>query len=1006
MRQKNRHLVLALFGVLVFACLFVGVGQVQADYIVSGVYSDTPPTESTRPEVVSPETSLVLDRLSGSQRPLESPGGASRRFIEDLNETAFIDFDDVTAPCLFTATQALRDEYAAVGVAFEGPGPLDGGAILDECGGFDVTGHSIPNFLAFNSGLTLSTGGIPRGPETMHFDPAVNYVQFLAGNRDGGTLTAEAYDALDNLIASDSITMQPELQPVILSASGIIKVVVSCTDNVWVIDDLTFVQGDVSGNVLWDLYHGVYLDYEPAGRYSNLVSLLATSGFSIDANDSGVLALDLNNYDIIVINVASAWDSAYSTEEITAITNFVNNGGGLLILGDNAGCPNANINPLAQAYGTTLGLSNVEPLDTFVTDFTSHPIFNGVSELYMRAAGEIDGTPPSEEVSWYGSLPLVAIASEGGNVAMLGEFSLWENIYIDTSDNQLFAINTFRWLLGGEWYYGPSLNYARYGLDVVEHNGKIYAIGGSYEDEKLEVLDTDSGSWVELQSLPTGQELLAAALVGNKIYTMGDYGPDVTCQIYDIGTDTWESGPDIPIALQWATAEAIGDKIYLIGGFAPGALNTLYILDTVSNEWSQGSNMPSAIQIPASAVYGNQIYVFGTGQYYKYDVATDFWSLFPGPPSGHGYAAETVTVGGKIYLIGGNVGYVYEAFKTVEIYDPVSQTWAEGPELNIGRYQFGASYSNGKIYAIGGRDENGEPLSSVEIYDVPQATYGDELAVDFGSSGLWHHDGSTWTQLNGQNPEGMEEWNGGLASDFAASGLWNYDGSSWNLLTTLDPEAMKVWDDGLAVDFSSTGLWNYNGSSWDLLTTNDPQDMESWANGLAVDFGTFGLWNYNGSSWDLLTTSDAQDMRSWTNGLAVDFGTFGLWNYNGSSWDLLTTNDAEGMEAWSGGLAVDFDTFGLWNYNGSSWGLLTTSNAELMAAWANGIAVDFGGTGLWSYDGSSWDLLTTSDAQDMEGWATSLAVDLGASGLWNYDGSSWESLTGLDSEDIIDVDLY
>lgn len=124
MRRKNRHLVLALFWVLVLTCSLVGIGQAQADYIVNGVYSDTPPPVSTRPEVVSPETRLVLDMPAGIQRPLESPGSASRQFIENLNDTAFIDFDDVTAPCLFIATQALRDDYAAVGITFEGPGSL------------------------------------------------------------------------------------------------------------------------------------------------------------------------------------------------------------------------------------------------------------------------------------------------------------------------------------------------------------------------------------------------------------------------------------------------------------------------------------------------------------------------------------------------------------------------------------------------------------------------------------------------------------------------------------------------------------------------------------------------------------------------------------------------------------------------------------------------------------------------------------------------------------------
>jgi hypothetical protein len=183
----------------------------------------------------------------------------------------------------------------------------------------------------------------------------------------------------------------------------------------------------------------------------------------------------------------------------------------------------------------------------------------------------------------------------------------------------------------------------------------------------------------------------------------------------------WQTGPDIPGELYWATAEAVGNKIYLIGGWQPGGqgvLDTLYILDTLTDTWTQGSNLPTGIQIPASAAYGNQIFVFDSGVCYKYDIATDDWSPCPAPPSGHGNASEAVTVGNRIYLIGGNFGNIYEAFKTVEIYDPVSETWTAGPELNVGRYQFGGEYANGRLYAIGGRDANAQALSSVEVLEL------------------------------------------------------------------------------------------------------------------------------------------------------------------------------------------------------------------------------------------------------------------------------------------------
>ena len=161
--------------------------------------------------------------------------------------------------------------------------------------------------------------------------------------------------------------------------------------------------------------------------------------------------------------------------------------------------------------------------------------------------------------------------------------------------------------------------------------------------------------------MPEGQSGLAAARVDDQIYTFGSYGVEDTTQIYDISEDTWSSGPSLPSGMYWETAEAIGDKIYVIGGYAMGPpLNTVHILDTATGTWSQGEPMPQSVQIPSSAVYNGEIYVFPIN--YKYSPSTDSWTSFTAPPSGHGYAAEAVTVGDAIYLIGGSAGYIYEAY--------------------------------------------------------------------------------------------------------------------------------------------------------------------------------------------------------------------------------------------------------------------------------------------------------------------------------------------------------
>ncbi|MHC4421461.1 MAG: hypothetical protein ACYS1E_12810, partial [Planctomycetota bacterium] len=53
-------------------------------------------------------------------------------------------------------------------------------------------------------------------------------------------------------------------------------------------------------------------------------------------------------------------------------------GGTILILADNVGCHNGNINPIAEALGTTTGIANIEPYDTFFSNFAPHPIFEGI----------------------------------------------------------------------------------------------------------------------------------------------------------------------------------------------------------------------------------------------------------------------------------------------------------------------------------------------------------------------------------------------------------------------------------------------------------------------------------------------------------------------------------------------------------------------------------------------------------------------------------------------------
>jgi hypothetical protein len=208
------RLFLLLIAVVVLT--LTGPGLAYAD-VVNGVFTDLP-------------------------APVRPPDGPP---IPRGDRDVFINFDDVAAPCGFSETNPLRDAYAAFGVTFSGPAALDGGAILNECGNFGVSGYSSPNFLAFNCEVYMANGGLALGPETLDFSEPMGYVSILAaaGTYAGSPISMVAYDAAGAIITSVSMTLMPNAQLLGVSGCGIVRVVIDgpC---VFVLDDLAF---DVEG---------------------------------------------------------------------------------------------------------------------------------------------------------------------------------------------------------------------------------------------------------------------------------------------------------------------------------------------------------------------------------------------------------------------------------------------------------------------------------------------------------------------------------------------------------------------------------------------------------------------------------------------------------------------------------------------------------------------------------------------------------------------------------------
>ena len=137
-----------------------------------------------------------------------------------------IDFDTLAPGCNWGS-----HEYPAyLDVTFSG-----GGAVLDECGNFGVSGHTSPNFLAFNPGAGFA------GPETLTFAPAASLVEFHVGSSSVADLTATAYNAAGGVVDTQIVALTGAVQLVSLQGAGIVDVTVDApAAAAWILDDLYY----------------------------------------------------------------------------------------------------------------------------------------------------------------------------------------------------------------------------------------------------------------------------------------------------------------------------------------------------------------------------------------------------------------------------------------------------------------------------------------------------------------------------------------------------------------------------------------------------------------------------------------------------------------------------------------------------------------------------------------------------------------------------------------------
>ena len=190
-------------------------------------------------------------------------------------------------------------------------------------------------------------------------------------------------------------------------------------------------------HVLFDQTHSTDWIYS----YSEWVASLNESGYIIDTHTDGpITSVVLNNYDVFIIPQACY---SYSPDELLAIQNFVFDGGGLLVIGDDYPSIYTDLTGFAGITWTYGGVSGI------TTHITPHPVTTGVASIdflgpiaFMNVADVAQGLVKDSAQN----VMLAVSEQQCGKVIGFADEDTLMNYGIQQADNLRLADNMVDWL--------------------------------------------------------------------------------------------------------------------------------------------------------------------------------------------------------------------------------------------------------------------------------------------------------------------------------------------------------------------------------------------------------------------------------------------------------------------------------------------------------------------------------------------------------------------------------
>ena len=270
-------------------------------------------------------------------------------------------------------------------------------------------------------------------------------------------------------------------------------------------------------------------------------------------------------------------------------------------------------------------------------------------------------------------------------------------------------------------------------------SGQFYVAGGASSTKGLsnlfEVWNPATQIWTRLPDLPQPRALGAMVAVRDRIYFIGGLGEDnrtlADIHVFDVQLNRWRQPIRDPVGINRHAAVAIGEEIYVIGGIENSVQGDAIVhgrrvrsFNITTGQWRECAPLNIGRHGHTAAVFSDRIFV--TGGYALdesdnsaqsrsveiYNPFTNRWIVGPElqkPHAFHGLAAANE----RLFVFG-----TRGEDTTTEILETGTMKWINGPKMPVSRHRFGFAAIDKNIFVVGGEDETGNATATFMIFSA------------------------------------------------------------------------------------------------------------------------------------------------------------------------------------------------------------------------------------------------------------------------------------------------